>query len=564
MQIHDTAAARSAAERWLSPRFHTLDKLERYSRGTQYEGKPNFYHPEKDVPLLERAPNIVHGITEIAIRQHTDFALGQGRFPVVTSEADEDEELLGEGISEESAATLDAFLRVLMRHARFRASAVDALSNAEGCGTEVTVVAVKSGCPRLQSLPAKVCTPTFAADGAVTSLEVRYPFVEFYQDRQREWRARAKLFRRLIDTMSDIVFVPAEIGQASIEPKWVVDRANSVEHNLGFCPVVWYRFKSSSAQAGDIDGVAIHDTQLDEIDALNTSLSQRGRASLYAGDPQMWETGADPSAPPPGGVGRAALVEGAKRDTYVFGIANQGRPARRKGAGTVWSYESADARVGMLTLPGDALAGISDHCADLEDKIAQVLGYTAASIESVKGATSGKALGFLFLRTTTFVDGVREDFWNGWMEPTLSMLLRIVRELESASTGSVYVPGAAKVRPILDTFVRTVGDATRWMPPKLRAVWPPYFKLTPEDERAVVATVADAREAKLVTAEMALAKLADVFAFDSADKVLEELEAEKDEAAAHSAEMAASALRAAPPQAEPPDDVAGSADAAGS
>jgi hypothetical protein len=545
VQIHDTSAARSAVERWLSPRFHALDKLERYAHGTQYEGRPNFYHPKVDVPLLERAPNIVHGITEVAIRQHCDFALGEGRFPVVTSEADEDEELLGEGISEESAKTLDAFMRVLMRHALFRSAATDALSNAEGCGTEVTVVAVKSGCPRLQSLPAKFCTPTFA-DGSVTSVEVRYPFVEFYQDRQREWRARAKLFRRIIDATSDTVFVPAEIGQASLEPKWIVDRANSVEHNLGFCPVVWYRFKSCSSQAGDIDGVAIHDTQLDEIDALNTSLSQRGRAALYAGDPQMWETGADQSGPPPGGIGRAALVEGAKRDTYVFGMANQGRPARRKGAGTVWSYESAEARVGMLTLPGDALAGISDHCADLEDKISQVLGYTAASIESVKGATSGKALGFMFLRTTTFVDGVREDFWNGWMEPTLSMLLRIVRGLETAAPGSVYVPGAGKVKPIIDTFVRKVGEAERWMPPKLRAVWPAYFTATAEDEKATVATVADAREAKLITAEMGLAKLAAIFPFDSADKVLEELEEERSEADAHGVQMAASALRTTP------------------
>ena len=69
--------------------------------------------------------------------------------------------------------------------------------------------------------------------------------------------------------------------RADIEPIWVADPNKTVDHNLGFCPVHWYRFMGSWAPTHEIDGEAIHATILDEIVALDFAVSQRHRAVLY-------------------------------------------------------------------------------------------------------------------------------------------------------------------------------------------------------------------------------------------------------------------------------------------
>jgi hypothetical protein len=537
LKIEGQTEADRACKNWLSPRFYQLDQLERYVLGTQYDGKPNFYEPGGDVPLIDRAPNVVHSLTEAAIRQHVDFALGEGRFPEITSASTDDEEILEEAINEEQSKVLDAFVRVLMDHAEFHSAAADALSDSEGCGTTVSVVSVVDGCPEITSLRAKWCEPKFSKNGrTLESVEIRYPYIKLEQGVDKVWRAKAYLYRRTINAQSDTVYMPAEIGQKQIEPSWRVDKDKSIDHGLGFCPVVWYQFKRTAQRAADFDGRAVHASQLDELDALNLGLSQRGRAALYAGDPQVWESGVDKDDPA-GGITHVG-IKPAAGDTYVFGHQSGRRPARRKGAGVVWSYENIDAKAGILALPGDALDAIDMHCKDAEDKISQVLGYTKTTPESVKGALSGKALGFLFARTTAYVDTVRTDFWRGWMQPTLHMLLRVVRTLGEA----VYVPGVAKVLPILEE------DQTRpmWTPPRMRALWPKYFEPTAEEITQEVKAAADAKDAQLICKETAARYVAQRFGVENIEAELEKIEEEAEEHDAAMLEQGLALKTAAP------------------
>lgn len=563
-QVHDMASATAAASKWLSPRYHRLDKLERYVRGTQYEGRDDFMSPRADTPLLERAPNIVHSLVESALRQHIDFAIGGDRFPKITTQPSEDEQTLGEALPESTWKVLDAFIRVLCSDARLRDRAADAMADAEGCGTSVTVVALARGVPELQTLRAKWCTPRMSGDGkTVESVEIVYPYVEHYQDGQRQWRARARLFRRVIDAQSDKVFKPLVIAADGGlgGTTWTVDASRSVEHGLGFCPVVWYAHKAQSARVDEVDGCAVHETQLDELDAMNFALSQRGRAALYAGDPQMYEAGV-PDREEPAQTGRAAIVE--RHGYSMFGIVGGGRPARRKGAGTVWRYANPDAKVAMLTLPGDALDSITQHAVDLEDKIGAVLGYTRSSPETVKGATSGKALGYLFSRTTGFVDGLRSDFWDGWLAPVVSMLLRVVSVVEARAPGSVYVPGATRVAALLRTSTTGPGEEGEWRAPRMRAQWGRYFDLTPQDEQSLVGAVTDALSAKAIPLRLALEKLRDVFPHESSEQLALEMQERHDadaqrlmqqmQAAAHDDEDddEGDEPKAPPPQPKPP------------
>ncbi len=514
VRVYDQEQAEAAARRWLSPRYVRLDMLERYVCGTQYEGRADFLSPRSDTPLLERAPNIVHSLAESAIRQHIDFALGQGRWPSISTAPTEDDMLLGAGLPEEVAQVYDAFVRVLVSEAQLEDAAAEAMAAAESCGTAVSVVSFVDGLPVVQQLRAKWCTPTFARNGrTLIKIEVLYPYVEHYQDQQRNWRSRAVLFRRVVDDQRDTVYQPMPIAaDGGVGGAWKVDTAKSAQHDLGFCPVVWHARRAQASRVNEVDGHAVHETQLDELDALNFALSQRGRAAIYSGDPQAYEIGVDNKHEQPAPTGRAAIV--ARNNGWVFGMQGGGRSARKKGAGVVWQYTNTDAKVGLLTLPGDALAAITQHATDIEDKIAQVLGYTKASPETVRGAMSGKALGFLYQRTTSFVDGERRDFWHGWIVPVLEMLMRMVAALEARSSGSVLVTGATKVAGLMQQH-----DL-----PRMRPTWGAYFTPTSTDERDAVSATTDAYASGVIPLRLALEKLRAVFPHESSESIAEELE----------------------------------------
>jgi hypothetical protein len=417
--------ARRLAKSVLTPRFCKLDVFKRYHCGTQYEGRPDFLNPGQEAPLMERAPNIVYPIVETAIRQHLDFALGEGRFPKFSASTEDDEADLDDefALPEEDAKKFQAFLTSLSEHMCLRDTCQDALEEAESVGSVPAVLKASMGKLELEPLDSRTATPTFAEDGkAVSSLEIRYPYVDVFKAQDGKYRARCLMYRRVIDETADTVYKPAVVPPDGKEPSWSVDKR--VAHGLGFCPVVWYAFKKKRGRVDTVDGDPIHATLLDELDALNFSLSQRYRAALYSGDPQMVEIGVDfdEEVAPAGREARATLkplTDSAGNQFVGFGYSERPRDARRKGAGIVWRYGNKDAKVEMLALPGDALKAITEQCADLEDKISQVLGYTKASPETVKGATSGKALGYLFARTTAFCDRVRSDFWDGFIWPVL-------------------------------------------------------------------------------------------------------------------------------------------------
>lgn len=525
----------------LTPRFLKLDVFKRYHCGTQYEGRPDFLNPGQDAPLMERAPCIVPPLVQTAVRQHLDFALGEGRFPKFSVSTEDDEADLDDefALPEEDAKKFQAFLTGLSDHMCLRDTSQDALEEAESVGSVPAVLRARMGRLELEPLDASTATPTFGDDErTVTRLEIRYPYVDIFKAEDGKYRARCLMYRRVLDEASDTLFKPAVVPPDGREPSWSVD--SKVSHGLGFCPVVWYAFKKKRGRVDEIDGKPVHAELLDELDAYNFSLSQRYRAALYSGDPQMVEIGvaSDEEVAPTGRQPRATLRElqdSAGNKFVGFGYAERPRDARRKGAGIVWRYESADAKAEILTLPGDALKAISEHAADLEDKISQALGYTKASPETVKGATSGKALGYLFARTTAFCDRVRSDFWDGFIWPVLSMALRMVAKLGS----SLLISGVKAIQPLLAKFERQIeGGQSVWFPPRVTPAWGEYFKATADDEKATVETAKAAFEGKLVTRQLAIEKLRGVFQFESAELLAEELDKQAEEEAEQALEQA--------------------------
>lgn len=540
-------AERRKCNAQFTPRYRELDYLERYVKCTQYEGRPGYFE-DADVPVRERRPCVNYPIVRRAIKSNVDLVLGEGRFPVITSHTSEDDsELDGNlGLSVDDSELLDGFVRHVVRQARVKNAARQMLADAQACRTSVAIGCVEAGKLKIRTVKAKWCTrDTDPEDPSKTTrLEVRYPYLERYYDSARRcWTERAKLYRRVVDSTSDNVWSALCPDNPDDEPKWILNRQKSREHGLGFCPVVWYKNLPDTECADNDDGLAIHEELFDNIDALNFSLSQRHRAAFVNGNPTTVETGveADYNQAP---AGRAAQIIQGPQGTWeagkdpVLGYAKGARThKKRRGTGVAWRYENKDAKVSLLTLPGDALKPLEEDAQDLVTKLAEAMNVVFINLGAGRHAAefSGKALQVLYKPQIAACDLVRDDFGENCLLRLVDMMLRIAFVVDRKRKGSVYVPGIAKVRGILARFEQdretSEGGAVAkdWFPPHLDLVWGPYFEPDPEEENLIITGAALAKEKGIITRQKAVERVASIFNIEDVAEFTEELEREAQE-----------------------------------
>jgi hypothetical protein len=500
-----------------TPRYKKLDRLERYAKGTQYEGRPSFWN--NDIPLQERAPYLRAPIAERAIRGHADLCLGEGRFPRITTHVSEDDSAFDPdaGLARKESETLDRFIQAIVDQAKLQAVSVDAMTNGLECGTSVAIARITDEQELAVDIEfAKHCTPTYDR-GKLVKLDIRYPYiaeVERYDPGSpKSWVCECRLYRRTIDETNDTTFVPAKASETGGEPDaWIPDPAQTFAHNLGFVPVVWWRRGKKRTTAAEIDGCAPHATLLDEIDGLNFSLSQRHRAARYAGDPQICEYGVeseDNVKTPQGREARSMYAgDGDHPRNRSIILNHRGKPMRAKGPGSIWTYTSANAKCEYLTLPAGALDSLVGDIRELYAMIRDALGYVDLDPANVKqGADlSGRTIEWLYQNAINFCNRLRPDFADGFLLPVVSLLLRLAFVVHSRGE-ALRVPGFAKAAPMLAKF----DSEGRWQTSVMKAVWGEYFKPSEGDKKTKQERVLAALEAGIVTEQTAIEEIATLY-----------------------------------------------------
>jgi hypothetical protein len=449
----------------VSPRYIRLDELERWVACRQYDGRPDWWTGGvNEVPLFERAPCFVYPVAQVAISSNTDLVLGEGRFPVISTKAPGDD---AEGaLPDESSKALDAFLAEHHKACRFKAHSREAFTAAQSCGTAVGLHGHRNGRPFAELVPAKWATPKLDVERGVVELELRYPYLDEVKVGGK-WVVKAKLYRRVITEARDITYLPADAREDGAEPDWVKDSTKSVDHNLGFCPAVWYPFMRGCAPVNQIDGHAIHENLRDEIQQLDLALSYKQRSALNS-EPQPVEIGVAPGYNPTAQMGRVAIVPsterggtpglgdpGAVTGAYVVGGS---QPARKKGGGFVWSYTDPKTVVEYLSFPPGLLEEQEKHCNDLLGKIEQALAVVLPKPSDFKmtSAPSGAALEQTKSRQYDRCDQYRDDFEDGFIIPSVTMQLRIAERVGAA----LRVPGIKRALTILQNLVKADAVAT--------------------------------------------------------------------------------------------------------
>ena len=544
-QLEGAEEAQKIALLHRSPRYIRLNELERWVDTTQYDGRPDWFDgSETAPPLRARKPCIAYPIVRTAIDSNVDLTLGEGKFPAIqlTDGDDKDAGPEGTALSDDDRKIIDGAIKKLESLARLRPAIRSALALAQACGSVAVIGGVRNGVPTVDVEQAKRCVPTFADDGSVESLEIRYPFIVEVKKPDGSWRAECRLYRRTIDTDRDVTYKPVVAPADGREPTgWAEDPTKTVAHGLGFCPVIWYRHMVACRTEGVIDGRAIHSHLLDEIEALDMALSQWHRGAWFAGDPQIVVTGADERGPMTGEtLVRAPDVllstpnggELSDKNPMNGQWGGRAKKAKVKSPGVLWEYESKDAKVEILSLSGDALKAIQDHCSDLRDKVAEGLAivFTDPSATRFAAAVSGKAQKLLRQRQLDRCDQYRDDMADGLVTPLVQLLLRVIEV--------VGVKAAAIMRAV--PVVKKLGER-----PSITLRWGAYYEPDPEEETQLAKFVKEVDSVIALPLRVKLQKLARALDIENVDALLAEIEAEqakRDEKAAKIAESGANAL----------------------
>ena len=534
-----------------TPRVMTLERLQAFVEGTQYDGRPDFFSDDK--PLQERAPNIVCRLPHIAVESNVAFAMGEGRFPAVLSMLSENDRFFDSdlGLSDDESKVMDAFNARLIDVAAlqqvFRGSYRMALSSR----SVAMVLGFRNGLPFADLIWSKLCFPTFGdpSDPTIcTRLEIRYRYTQPWRDPMltggKVW-TRVFEYLRIIDDTNDTVYEPVPVWD--ISDRGAVEgqsqTRSQVPHGFGFCPVHWYAHERASVVGDDVDGKAVHDGSLGLIEQLDLALSQRHRAALYAGDPQLILIGVneDDAVGNTGASAQSPMqplldgdrAKGSQQWQRAFGAGQGGGKSKlRRGAGEVWRITDAAGKAVLLTLPSDALDALDKDAKDLLAKICDIIGVTIVDPASVSGAgdLSGRTLSFLFSKQINRVSQDREDLGRRCILPVLNLFYRMLL----AKKDGVYLAGADKVRPILQRFYRPVTGAPKpvWFCPQLKLKWGDYFEPSDMDEKTRIDGANAALAGGIITTATAVEHVRGVFQISSVDQYVKTLEDEKAKKAA--------------------------------
>lgn len=529
-KLIDLEVATSTADLHRSPRYRTLNALESWVDTTQYAGRPEWFDGSEGAPpLRSRKPCIAYPIVRAAIDSNVDLCLGEGKFPAIQLTDGDDQDVGGAPLSDNDRSVLDLAISKLVKQARIKPAIRQAFALAQAAGSSVVIGGVRKGKPFLDVEQSKRCSPTFNVDGDIVELEIEYPYVAEIRQYDGSWRAECRIYRRVIDTQRDVTYVPVVAPKDGRGAKVWIEQS-VIEHKLGFCPVVWYRHMLACSTVGSIDGRAIHQYLTDEIEALDMALSQWHRAVWFAGDPQMIATGVGSGVALTGEsfvATPASLLHGDGGP--IFSSANGGalsddnpingqwaprpKPALIKGPGELWEFENDKAKVDLLTLDAGSLKAISDHCADLRNKVSEGLAvvFTDPDMTRFANSMSGKAQQMLRARQLDRCDQYRDDMCDGLIVPVVHMLLNIIAQV---GVRSAVITAAVKLLPKL-------GEE-----PGISLRWGAYYAPDPDEEDSTAKFLKTVDSILPLPLKTKIQKLARALHIDNVDAFVRDVEAE--------------------------------------
>lgn len=259
--------------------------------------------------------------------------------------------------------------------------------------------------------------------------------------------------------------------------KVTVDKDRTIQHNLGFVPIVWIR---NLPGGNAIDGLCTFEGSVDIMIDRDYLTSQSGRGLRYSADPTLLIKAADSL------TGKDAIIRSADR-ALVIG-------------------EDSDAK--LLEIAGTAASAVDKHIRTLRDSGIEAIHGNRANADKLSVAQSGRAMEMMNQDLVWLADRLRITYGEGGLMELLRMTLKILN---------------GDALKIYDSFIpKTKKDA------EITLVWPPWYSLTPDDLQKKSIALTTLVNGKLLSKRTAIRELAPEFDIEDVDEELKQINKEWD------------------------------------
>lgn len=521
------AAAQTAREAHAlgeDTRYWRINAMEALWNGVDIDPRPGFW--DTSVPLRDRAPAVRAKLARTAGLRLAHMVAGERSFPAVQVGAQGYRVTLSDSERDALQALADEIKTVAKLSPRLRALVIEGLKT----GTAVSVQSLSRGVPRVQILPAKWCTASRDASGAIVRLVVQYKIPGA--------GGKLMVYRREIGDGLDLAY-EAIAAETLASPNFTWSQV-PVAHRrpIEFVAVVWTRNLCEAVEESHaIDGHALAEGLEDELAAIDLELSQLLRNALYNGEPQMVRTGVDPEKPalPMGATGREASAAPAGfswANSILPSFLRGGGSATQKSPGKVWNLAvGSDAKMLESTGAGAVIIG------QALDRLVRVatdgMGVVMVDPATIGGGDlSARALAMLHGPQLDTADNLRVEYGDALCE-ILSQLLRLCAGAAAAADGVRLSTWEAARSALAKCWARDASAAPEWNPPAITLAWGEYFEPSWGDIASAVEATTKAVDGRVMSRRAAVGLLAPlVGTLDAAD----ELDAiDGDEGASHDA-----------------------------
>lgn len=451
-------------------RWFRLAALTRVLNGTLYDQLEHPFGDEKNgageyIPLAARRPSARTRICRTVVNDSVSLLFSEGHFPAIEC-ADE--------------PTRDALTK-LMKEWRLNDVMIEAATTGS-IGSAAVLMRVLKGRVFFDAMHTGFLTPVWEPEAPDTLLSVteRYKVegkvlrdagytIPETELKQEFW------FQRVWDAQAETWYLPQSKEDASKGLQPAVDTSRTVQHGLGFVPMVWVR----NLPGGDgTDGAPTFppeaiDTQI-EADYL---LSQGGRGLKYQSDPTLHVK--EPA------FGEQAIVKGA--------------------ANAIITSAEGDAK--LLEITGDAATAVMEWVKGLRELALEGAGGNRANADKLSAAQSGRAMELMNQALIWLADKLRISYGEGALLDLLSMTVRASQKFE-----------------LLDKKGRKVGKFNADEDIALR--WPHWYAPTYADKQTEAVTLDVLRLSGLMSQETAVKTIAQNYDIADAEDEIRQIKAD--------------------------------------
>lgn len=385
-------------------RASRLQALEAVLDGRQYDHLPYAFSEERSaggeyVPLRQRRPSARTGLCRVVVEDAVSLLFSEGHWPALKAT---------------SPATVDG-LAAIAKATRLNDVMLEAATRGS-VGSVVIRLRALSGKPFVDVLSTACMAPEWEPDDPDVLLRVTERYIvtgsdlaaQGYQILSQQ-RAARYWFQRTWDDANETWYVPVALSATGAAAVPRIDDERSVNHGLGFVPLVWVRNLPSSRRDGP-DGACTFECAIDTVIETDYLLSQGGRALKYASDPTL-------------------VIKAGESDGST--------PARTGGAANALELPpTGDAK--LLEINGASARAVLEHVQVLRACALETMHGNRAHADKLSAATSGRSIELMMSGLIWLADRMRVSYGEGALLDLLRMICAMTAKLETGlSAGGV-------------------------------------------------------------------------------------------------------------------------------